>query len=79
VSPRATALMDFFIISASSVQDKKQKKAEKELAGLIKQKTRIDEWVFEPYLSWLENCSCSAESKTKLSELVNKMKELGQQ
>jgi len=78
VTPRATALMNFFLISAATAQDKNEKKAEKELLNLLKEEIRIDGWIYQPYLNWLENCSCSPEAKTELTELVNNMMELDQ-
>lgn len=78
VTPRANALMNFFLVSAALAQDKKEKKAAKELQTLIKQKIIIDGWIYKPYLNWLENCSCSSEAKSKLTEIYNQMKALDQ-
>lgn len=73
VPSRFTALMDYMYISASMAQDKKVKKKTKELNNLLNEQVVIDSWFYEPYLAWLENCGCTADTKKYLADLTIKM------
>jgi tetratricopeptide (TPR) repeat protein len=75
VPSRFTALMDYLYISASMTQEKKAKKATKQLNKLLSDKVVIDSWYYEPYLQWLDSCDCSEETREYLSDLTQKMKE----
>ena len=74
VPDRTRALVDYLNISAAYVQDKKAKKEEKNLKKLMDAEVVIDNWIYAPYLSWVENCACDQSVKDELVKLTDSMK-----
>jgi len=75
VDARTKALMDYLLISVSMAQDKKARKETKELNSLLKGGVIIDQWFYEPYLRWINNCSCDEATKNYLIDLTHQMEE----
>ena len=74
VPDRTQALVDFLNISAALVQDKKAKKEERSLSKLMDAEVVIDNWIYAPYLTWVENCACEQAVKDELAKLTDSMK-----
>jgi tetratricopeptide (TPR) repeat protein len=75
VPDRTIALNSYLTISAEYVRDKKAKRELRDLENLLDNGVIIDNWYYEPYLDWLENCPCPDDVKKELGRLTERMRE----